>query len=78
MDRKPTDPRVVFAGRHRERGPKALLVVTYPAIARATGLTVGTVKNAVTRGELDTTDLESIVAFIHRRRARSQQRRTSP
>jgi hypothetical protein len=73
-ERDPKDPRVVFGGRHRERGP-AKFVYTYADIARAAGVAPKTARNAAVRGkrgvdpELDPRSLESVVAFIARRRA---------
>lgn len=65
------DPRVVFAGKHRERGP-AKYTFTYLDIANAANVSAKTVRNAVARtggeAELDPRDLESVVRFIVRRR----------
>lgn len=64
----PKDPRVVFAGRHRERG-RAKYSFTYEDIARVSNVSVKTVRNsAVHRAELDPHDLESVIRFVLRRR----------
>lgn len=64
----PKDPRVVFAGRHRERG-RAKYSFTYEDLARVANVSVKTVRNAaVHHADLDPHDLESIIGFVLRRR----------
>lgn len=64
----PRDPR--SHPNYRHRGPKRWAEVTYPAIAKAAGLTVGTVRQYARRRIFDPADLASVAAFITRHRAR--------
>jgi hypothetical protein len=71
-ERNPKDPRVVFAGSHRERG-RAKYTFTYEDIATAAGVSLKTVRNAAAKheghAELDPRDLESVIRFVLRRRS---------
>jgi hypothetical protein len=70
-ERNPKDPRVVFAGSHRERG-RAKYTFTYEDIATAAGVSLKTVRNAASKheghAELDPRDLESVIRFVLKRR----------
>lgn len=70
-ERNPKDPRVVFAGSHRERG-RAKYTFTCEDIAAAAGVSLKTVRNAAAkhegRAELDPRDLESVIRFVLKRR----------
>lgn len=63
-ERHPKDPRVAFPG-HRERGPRRG-TFTYEDIARATGLSVGTViaYAAGRRRKFSMDDFASVAAFL--------------
>ncbi len=63
-ERHPDDPRVRFPG-HRERGPRRG-TFTYEDLARATGLTVGTVVAyaAGKRRRFSLDDFASVAVFI--------------
>lgn len=58
------DPRDAFPN-HHERGPKRWMY-TYADIARAAGLSVGTVKNYKKLGRFDPADLASVARLICR------------
>lgn len=86
-ERNPKDPRVVFAGSHRERG-RAKYKFTYEDIAATAGVSLKTVRNAAAKheghAELDPRDLESVIRFVLKRRPdlaqekRSRKRKRNP
>ncbi len=59
--------------KHRERGPKRWSY-TYADIAKAAGLSVGTVKNYKKLGRLDPSDLASVAHLICRENRRERRR----
>jgi len=61
----PRDPRA--NPNHHERGPKRFSY-TFDDIARAAGLSLGTIKNATSQGKLDPSNLESVIEFVNLRR----------
>ena len=52
------------------RGPARLIAVTYPQIAKWTGYTLNTVRSYACRGFYDPRDLESVLTWINRQRAK--------
>lgn len=56
---------------HRERGPKRW-EYTYADIAKAAGLSVGTLKNYKKLGRFDPADLESVARLICRANRRKR------
>ena len=59
--------------KHRERGPKRW-TYTYADIAKASGLSLGTVKNYKKLGRLDPADLGSVARLICREDRRDRRR----
>lgn len=53
-----------------ERGPATLFAVTYPVLKRLTGLSVRTLQDYRSKGQLDASSLDSIVEFVNRHRAK--------
>lgn len=71
-DRPTVGPRA--HARHRERGPKVHLRITYPVLAALVGLSAKTLRNLATgKGRrFDPTSLDSVLTFVQDRRARNK------